>query len=52
MHRLFLASAGVTSIAGALGLTARYTQIGHGWSVFAGVLAIVAWLAFEHRSRR
>ena len=52
MHRLFLASAGVTSFAGALGLTARYADIGHGWSVFGGVLAIFAWCAFERRSRR
>ena len=52
MRHPFLAAAAIATIAGGLGLAARHASIGHGWSVFAGIAAMFAWIAFERLSRR
>ena len=52
MRHPFLASAAIVAFAGGLGLAAGYTGLAHGWSVFAGIAALLAWIAFERLSRR
>ena len=51
MHRLFIASIGVASLAGGGALLAKHAGIAHTWAVFAGLVAAWLWIAFERRTR-
>ena len=52
MPRIWFASAGVVAIAAAASVAADHADIGHALSVFAGIAAAFAWIAFERRSRQ
>lgn len=51
VHRLFIGSTAVVTIAAGFGLAARHAGIGEPWAIAAGVAAIFAWRAFERRTR-
>ena len=52
MTRVFLASAAVCAPASIVGLIAEGAGLADAWAVTAGIVALVAWIAFERFSRR
>ena len=52
MTRVLLASAAVCTPAGIVGLIAEGAGLADAWAVTAGIVALVAWIAFERFSRR
>lgn len=52
MLRIVVSAVALCTVAGALDLIARHSDLPHAWAVAGGVLALLAWIVFERLSRR